>query len=733
MTISDYKKPPTCPNSQDITKIVQKYFKAPTALSHVPQKTWTKTKQFMIKERPDDLWEKHYVRRKENDCRGYQSVIGEKYKAIGDEVILDTCDLVLSAMSKCLDPAIKNLSLFKHWEDDKPEKKHTVILPPIGQTTSKPLVEDDGSKTDTAAIELPEVHNFQEIKQYLDESKSVLRQVYCGLPYEEYIRKRQENINQNKQEQGHTKENDMVLMSLTNLQLGLPDVHIQEEGEEDEVKTCHVIKPKGHGSPGKGRRKSVMIDPHTNRRFSLDPLTQSLMKKELVARRMTLKSPVSEGLPLGTEESYNQLLTIPSGITTKKERLRRDHLDYLQALSMLLTSINNMKTRELKSKTPMKLDAVKALRKEPVVETKTPFVRESRQAYPLGHKQSRSQQQPALHRQVSTGRGMLEQVAGLTGLTSKFKKKSLWSNMPKPQKQYQGPVVETWEDLVNLEEPQKTGDLMLQSKILIKALLWSRRKAITPCVDSSVNSDQEGPEPVPEGQVQSKIRRDLLSADHHRNTGPIHSKKLPLWQLVALDKSTKSFQEKRKEKDTLKPEDIVSNNKKSMLKVKHDLHKELEGELQKIDREKLAVFKLKYGEFHDMSPIFEEHMARLQSCSTGGSTHRNMDITDVPPSRWFEDLEEKTLSIIGYCDEDINKTLQKIGRYSTIDSKTIPSAKAKLCLLLMSLPAYEMFTIPIQRALKFVLEVIFQGEDHLLGEWFQHRKIPYFIKDGIFT
>lgn len=76
------------------------------ALSHVPQKTWTKTKQFMIKERPDDLWEKHYVRRKENDCRGYQSVIGEKYKAIGDEVVLDTCDLVLSAMSKCLDPAV---------------------------------------------------------------------------------------------------------------------------------------------------------------------------------------------------------------------------------------------------------------------------------------------------------------------------------------------------------------------------------------------------------------------------------------------------------------------------------------------------------------------------------------------------------------------------------------------------------------------------------------------------
>lgn len=33
-----------------------------------------------------------------------------------------------------------------------------------------------------------------------------------------------------------------------------------------------------------------------------------------------------------------------------------------------------------------------------------------------------------------------------------------------------------------------------------------------------------------------------------------------------------------------KPENIVAKNKKSMLKVKHELYKDLEGELQKIDR-----------------------------------------------------------------------------------------------------------------------------------------------------
>lgn len=64
----------------------------------------------MIKERPDDLWEKHYVRRKKNDSKGYQSAIGEMYKALGDEVVLNTCDLVLKTMSKCLDPEVKYLS-----------------------------------------------------------------------------------------------------------------------------------------------------------------------------------------------------------------------------------------------------------------------------------------------------------------------------------------------------------------------------------------------------------------------------------------------------------------------------------------------------------------------------------------------------------------------------------------------------------------------------------------------
>lgn len=72
----------------------------------------------------------------------------------------------------------------------------------------------------------------------------------------------------------------------------------------------------------------------------------------------------------------------------------------------------------------------------------------------------------------------------------------------------------------------------------------NRRKAITPRVDSLM-SNKDQPEPIPTGLVQNK---DLLSADHHRNTGHAPAKKLPIWQLVAMDKSPKSIQEKKKEK-----------------------------------------------------------------------------------------------------------------------------------------------------------------------------------------
>lgn len=115
------------------------------------------------------------------------------------------------------------------------------------------------------------MHSFHEIKQYLDESKSVIRRVHCGVSYEEYVRKRQESINRSKQEEENSKENEMVLMSLTNLQLGLPDLHTLEEEEEmgDEVQKCPVIRGKGCGSQRKTRRKSVMIDPNTNRRLSV--------------------------------------------------------------------------------------------------------------------------------------------------------------------------------------------------------------------------------------------------------------------------------------------------------------------------------------------------------------------------------------------------------------------------------------------------------------------------------
>lgn len=53
------------------------------------------------------------------------------------------------------------------------------------------------------------------------------------------------------------KENDMVLMSLTNLQLGLPDIYTQKVEDKEEVRSSN------------NSWMSYMIDPETNKRVSV--------------------------------------------------------------------------------------------------------------------------------------------------------------------------------------------------------------------------------------------------------------------------------------------------------------------------------------------------------------------------------------------------------------------------------------------------------------------------------
>ncbi|KAJ8020627.1 hypothetical protein HOLleu_40265 [Holothuria leucospilota] len=95
----------------------------------------------------------------------------------------------------------------------------------------------------------------------------------------------------------------------------------------------------------------------------------------------------------------------------------------------------------------------------------------------------------------------------------------------------------------------------------------------------------------------------------------------------------------------------------------------------------------------------------------------------------YTDLKSGAENIVGKGDKEVNLLLQQLARFSLEDAKSIPNAKEKLCLLVMSMPASQLLTIPAQQALKYVLEEILWASSDCLPQWLNHRKIPMILQE----
>ncbi|XP_055954896.1 uncharacterized protein LOC126810631, partial [Patella vulgata] len=79
---------------------------------------------------------------------------------------------------------------------------------------------------------------------------------------------------------------------------------------------------------------------------------------------------------------------------------------------------------------------------------------------------------------------------------------------------------------------------------------------------------------------------------------------------------------------------------------------------------------------------------------------------NVIPSKWLEELTERIHNLVGPEESEINVALAHLGQHSQASVKNIPQTKARLCLIVMSLPAYDICKISTQLAITFILEKI---------------------------
>ncbi|XP_052086145.1 uncharacterized protein LOC127723537 [Mytilus californianus] len=742
----------------EVTKLVRQHFDPPPAPPYRYQKVCQKTSQTLLHERPESTWQENYDRRDHHMKCGYYSLPNEPYRNIGGQFDLDPFDLVLKTISKNLD--------VKVWEARSRQgtatksrrtpqrKRRQSLLPPISNekrakspTKSEcQLLENKQSDGGISTIK-DQLYDLQKAKKY----------VLAGQSFENFI-KHLQDIKANKVKS--TKKNEMVLPvlplsdPLMELPVEISDTELQSLltpvfGKSSMIsfvtnKKNLEVKTNTPTSMEKNRKDGTNIiqlqSPQINPSIIQDvPSVQKTGSANPGSSKMTMIENRKMSVYLRSTTSVMAVMDQQAAAKERKERMKRIHMEYIEAVNIVINSLCNMKTKDLKSKTPLSFDHLKQLRKDTVFIPQTPAD---------GNMLSRLSR-PTKNASIITVPSE-SKVGGFSGLFAKKKQSNLFehvamlpskltsnkfSQLLKPKQKEYELKLESWEDFLAVDphtpmpERKKKRSFATGVMSLVKAVQWHKKISESTNVGSpsltKTGTESKSPE-VQNSTAKIESIARLLHNDPSKKLPAI--RKTPVWQRIAAEKVDLYEEIKSDKKEKVEPEDIVSNMRTKFIHLKHKHKQETDAEVQKLERERLLIFKYKYGLFSDMSSVFDEHC--LELAHARNKINDSVDIGElIKPSLWYSELKEKAIKVCG-SGNDVEEIFQKMGRHSMMDGKSVHLGKAKLCLIVMSLPAHEICTVAFQTAIKFVLERIMLHDLRNFIEWLQLRKVPYNVYDS---
>ncbi|CAG2256738.1 unnamed protein product [Mytilus edulis] len=376
------------------------------------------------------------------------------------------------------------------------------------------------------------------------------------------------------------------------------------------------------------------------------------------------------------------------------------------------TSVMAVMDLQAAARPPLSFDHLKQLRKDTVFTLQT---------HGDGNMLSR-QSRPYKNASVVSTVASENKVGGFAGLFAKKKPSNMFvqvamlpaklapnkfSQMFKPKQKEPELKLESWEDFLAVDPhtpmPEKKKKKMFATGVmaLVKAVQWQKKLSVANDVGGSSRSptktstDGKSPE-VQDSTAKIENIARLLHNDPNKKLPAI--KKTPIWQRIAAEKVDLYEESKSDKKEKIEPEDIVCNMRTKFINMKHKHKQETDAEVQKLERERLLIFKYKYGLFGDMSSVFDEHVQELAHARN--NVNDNVDIGElIKPSLWYSELKEKAIKVCG-SGNDVEDIFHKMGRHSMMDGKSIHLGKAKLCLIVMSMPAHEICTVAFQTAIK---------------------------------
>jgi len=120
-------------------------------------------------------------------------------------------------------------------------------------------------------------------------------------------------------------------------------------------------------------------------------------------------------------------------------------------------------------------------------------------------------------------------------------------------------------------------------------------------------------------------------------------------------------------------------------------------------------------------------MVAYEAGFTSAEAHKNFEKTLEP--FWYTNLIKDSKRFGLKQSEELTESFHMLAQFFDVNCQSIPQPRAKLCIILHSLPIWDVMRMCMQRAAEYILRYIFlvPSPEAQLEEWLFARRIPYVV------
>lgn len=665
----------------DIIRSLKQNFRSEPqmSLTQSDRKVRIRTNRYYKSELTEDHWKDKYNRHVKQRLCGFYTPAHLPYASVGD-VCLDIRDLVLDTVG--IDQSSEKCNVSVVVDSNEKEKKEET------DTESTAQKKSDVSKK-RKSLSLQDQAGLCEIKERLCQSRDRLAAVRAGQSFEECLNKK-------------------------NIMSTVVDVMKGPQGQLLMTEPSNV-------SPNK--TKKMM-----NKLRSFDGTDTLGVGEELIA-----------AFPSEIKSEHEEEVIDQRDV--QHDRYVRNFSGKLRSLHTLLCYVYNLRTKDLRTKVPLSKDFIRTLKIAISTDQKGKPLRHTRNMTHV-QLQSRGPQRSSTDAEVSRmdhDHQLSPQMntrasffcdspssifrPGIAGSGRTESRASVFGR--KLRTRDTSDKIDTWEDLLEAgDKPSSQSQAPAWPGAIRGGPAGEQGAKSQGTRASFINSVK-----MVYGGVRVRRHGGMLQVIQNGAAQASDAKdQLPIWhQVASAEKNAKEngpkgqFPKRRLKMSSSKSENSLCDTiREGFEKIQARSAERVRKKLTEINRNEKHSFISKVQAV-DPSSVYPVDLQRVRQA--GREIIQDSDKEDVKSALWYEDLENEAKELGVASEAEVIILLNKLYPFAVDDITTLPFVQAKLCLIVQSLPIYELCPLTTLEALKFLLAKILNCSSGTFNEWMNQRKL----------